>query len=139
MMDSSLRRLQTIRFALLGNIVLYFLLSLYSPARSGGSPQMFEILALTSAVISAAVFVLRGKVLGPSATLAALQPEDETARSLWRTAHIIMWALCEVIAMYGLLLRYLGSTVAQAAPFFAGGFILILLLGRRRPESLETT
>jgi hypothetical protein len=133
-MDSSLRRLQTIRFALLGSIVLYFLLSLYSPARSEGSPQMIEILALTSVVIAAAVFVLRGKVLGPSATLAATQPEDANAMSLWRTAHIIMWALCEVIAMYGLLLRYLGSTVAQAAPFFVCGFLLILFLAPRRPQ-----
>jgi len=55
--------------------------------------------------------------------------------SLWRTSHIIMWALCEFIAMYELLLRYLGSTVAQATPFFAAGFLLILLLGPRRPES----
>jgi len=138
-MDSSLRRLQTIRFALLGSIVLYFLVSLYSPVPSNGSPQMFRILALTSAVIAAAVFVLRAKVLAPSATLAATQPEDATAMSLWRTSHIIMWALCEVIAMYGLLMRYLGSTVAEAAPFFAAGFLLILLLGPRRPEPVETT
>jgi len=136
-MDSSLRRLQTIRFALLASIALYFVVSLYSPARSQGSPQMFEILALTSAVIVAAVFVLRGKVLAPSATLAATQPEDANAMSLWRTAHIIIWAMCEVIAMYGLLLRYLGATVAQAAPFFAAGFLLILLLGPRRPASAE--
>jgi hypothetical protein len=127
--------LQTIRFALLGSIVLYFFVSLYSPVPSNGSPQMFGILALTSAVIAAAVFVLRGKVLGPSATLAATQPEDATAMSLWRTAHIITWALCEVIAMYGLLLRYLGSTITQAAPFFVAGFLLILLLGPRRPQA----
>ena len=134
LITTSLKRLQTIRFALLGSIVLYFLISLYSPVRSEGSPQMFGILALTSVVIAAAVLVLRGKVLGPSATLAATQPEDATTMSLWRTAHIIMWALCEVIAMYGLLLRYLGSPVAYAAPFFASGFVLILLLGPRRPE-----
>ncbi len=92
---------------------------------------MLLVLALTSVVIAAAVFVLRHKVLAPSAALAATQPEDTKALSLWRTAHIDMWALCEVIAMYGLLLRYLGFTVAQAAPFFVCGFVLILALGPR--------
>lgn len=130
-MDSSLRRLQTIRFALLGSIVIYFVVSLYSSARPEESPQMILVLALTSVVIAAAVFVLRHKVLAPSAALAATQPEDTKALSLWRTAHIVMWALCEVIAMYGLLLRYLGFTVAQAAPFFVCGFLLILALGPR--------
>jgi F0F1-type ATP synthase membrane subunit c/vacuolar-type H+-ATPase subunit K len=138
-MDSSLRRLQTIRFALLGSIALYFLVSLYSPVASNGSPQLLGVLALTSAVIAVAVFVLRGKVLRPSASLAAAQPEDAAAISLWRTSHIIIWALCEVIPMYGLLLRYLGSSVIQAAPFFAAGFLLILFFGPRRPETVETT
>src|SRR6476660_7106978 len=134
LVNASLKRLQTIRFALLGSIVLYFLLCLYAPVRSEGSPDMLKVLALTSGVIAAAVFVLRGKVLVPSAALAATQPDDANTLSLWRTAHIVMWALCEVIAMYGLLLRYLGFPVAYAAPFFAGGFLLILFLGPRRPE-----
>ena len=134
LVNASLKRLQTIRIALLGSIVLYFLVCLYSPVRSEGSPDMLRVLALTSVVIAAAVFVLRGKVLAPSATLAAAKPDDANTLSLWRTAHIVIWALCEVIAMYGLLLRYLGFPVAYAAPFFACGFLLILLLAPRRPE-----
>jgi uncharacterized membrane protein len=134
LVNASLKRLQTIRFALLGSIVLYFLLCLYFPARSEGSPDMLRVLGLTSGVIAAAVFILRGKVLGPSAALAATQPDNANTLSLWRTAHIVMWALCEVIAMYGLLLRYLGFPVAYAAPFFACGFLMILFLAPRRPE-----
>ncbi len=134
LVNASLKRLQTIRIALLGSIVLYFLVCLYSPVRSEGSPDMLRVLALTSAVMAAAVFVLRGKVLGPSAALAATRPDDAKTLSLWRTAHIVIWALCEVIAMYGLLLRYLGFSVAYAAPFFACGFLLILFLGPQRPE-----
>lgn len=136
-MQLSLRRLQTIWIALLGSVVFYFVVCLFSPAHSGASPQMLWVLLLSSAVIAGTVFVLRGKVLTPAATLAATQPDDAKALSLWRSAHIVIWALCEVVAMYGLVLHFLGFRTFQTTPFFAGAFLLILLFAPQRPKNVN--
>src|SRR6266700_6697072 len=101
-MNASLKQLRTIWIALMGSILLYFLVCLHAPARTEGTPVMLRALALISVVIAVAVFVLRSRMLGPSERLAGTQPEDKVALSRWRTAHIVMWALCEMIAMYGL-------------------------------------
>lgn len=138
-MQLSLRRLQTIWVALLGSVVLYFVVCLLSPAHSGASPQMLWVLLLSSAVIAGTVFVLRRKVLTPAATLAATQPDDAKALSLWRAAHIVIWALCEVVAMYGLVLHYLGFRTIQTVPFFAGAFLLILWFAPQRPKDASAT
>jgi hypothetical protein len=135
-MDSSLRQLRTIQIALLVSILIYLLVSLHAPARSKGIPLMILFLALLAGAMAIAVFVVRSRLLTPSEAVVAQQPEDKGALSRWRTAYILMWALCEAIAAYGLVLRYLGFTLAQAAPFFACGFILILAVPPRRPEQV---
>jgi hypothetical protein len=133
-MNSSLRQLRTIWMALLASIAIYFLVALHAPARSEGTPVMLFALAATSFALAVVVFVIRRKMLAATEALAASHPDDKVALSRWRTAYIIVWALCEMIAMYGLVLRYLGFSIFQAAPFFASGFLLILLQGPRRPE-----
>ena len=41
-------------------------------------------------------------------------------------AHFISFALCESAGLCGLVLRLLGATTLEAAPFFAGAFVLML-------------
>ena len=81
-----------------------------------------------------AVFVIRTKMVGKFETLLAIQPDDKFVLSKWRSAYVLMWALCDAIALYGLTLRYLGFTMTQVIPFFAAGFVLMLVSPVRRPE-----
>lgn len=95
---------------------------------------MILCLALLSGAMAIAVFVIRTKMVGRFEALLTAQPEDKLVLSKWRSAYVLMWALCEAIALYGLTLRYLGFTMIQVIPFFAVGFVLMLVLPARRPE-----
>jgi F0F1-type ATP synthase membrane subunit c/vacuolar-type H+-ATPase subunit K len=75
------------------------------------------------------LFVLRAEV-----TLAA-QPEDATALNRWRAGYIITYALCEAMALFGLVLRVLGFTLSEVTPFYLVGFVLILVFTPRRPPA----
>ena len=132
-MDTSIRQLRIIQSALLISIVLYVFVALHAPVRSHGIPLMILCLALLSGAMAIAVFVIRTKMVGKFEALLATQPDDKLLLSKWRSAYVLMWALCEAIAMYGLTLRYLGFTMPQVAPFFAAGFLLMLVFPARRP------
>src|SRR6185312_16677327 len=133
-MDSSIRQLRIIQSALLISIVLYVFVALHAPVRSQGISLMILCLALLSGAMAIAVLVIRTKMVGKFEAVLATQPEDKLVLSKWRSAYVLMWALCEAIALYGLTLRYLGFTMPQVAPFFAAGFLLMLVFPVRRPE-----
>lgn len=133
-MNSSIRQLRIIQSALLISIILYVFVALHAPVRSQGIELMILCLALLSGAMAIAVFVIRTKMVGRFEALLTAQPEDKLVLSKWRSAYVLMWALCEAIALYGLTLRYLGFTMIQVIPFFAVGFVLMLVLPARRPE-----
>jgi len=133
-MDTSIRQLRIIQIALLISIVLYVFVALHAPVRSQGISLMILCLALLSGAMAIAVLVIRTKMVGKFEAVLATQPEDKLVLSKWRSAYVLMWALCEAIALYGLTLRYLGFTMIQVIPFFAAGFVLMLVFPARRPE-----
>jgi hypothetical protein len=45
------------------------------------------------------------------------------------------YALSEAIAIFGLLLRFIGFSFSHVASFYVAGFILLLFFGPRRPVS----
>lgn len=132
-MDSSIRQLRTVQIALLISTVLYAFIALHAAERSRGTPLMIASLALLSGAMAIAAFVIRAKLVGKAEAQLSLQPDDKVMLSRWRSAYVMIWALCEAIAVYGLVLRYLGFTMAQVAPFFAAGFLLMLAFPVRRP------
>lgn len=132
-MDSSIRQLRTVQIALLISTVLYAFIALHAAERSRGTPLMVASLALLSGAMAIAAFVIRTKLVGKAEAQLSIQPDDKVTLSRWRSAYVLIWALCEAIAVYGLVLRYLGFTMAQVAPFFAAGFLLMLAFPVRRP------
>ena len=132
-MDSSIRQLRTVQIALLISTVLYAFIALRAAERSRGTPLMIASLALLSGAMAIAAFVIRTKLVGKAEAQLSLQPDDKITLSRWRSAYVLIWALCEAIAVYGLVLRYLGFTMTQVAPFFAAGFLLMLAFPVRRP------
>jgi hypothetical protein len=68
--------------------------------------------------------------------LAALSAnlEDTAALVQWRASYVISYAVSESIAIYGLLLHFLGFSMKQVAPFLIAGFLLILFLAPSLPK-----
>ena len=128
--------MQFVRMALLVSIALYVFVGERMGKNLGAPPTNFyfaiTLVAITTMGMTFAVrrlFVLRAEV-----TLAA-QPDDSAALKRWWAGYIFTYALCEAVALFGLVLRILGFTLSQVMPFYLVGFVLMLLFGPRRPSS----
>jgi hypothetical protein len=135
-MEPARKTLQIVRVAMLVSIALYVFVGERIGKNLGAPPTNFyfalTLVAITTMGMIFAVrrlFVLRAEV-----TLAA-QPEDTAALNRWRAGYIIIYALSEAVALFGLVLRILGFTLSQVTPFYVVGFVLMLLFGPRRPPS----
>ena len=134
-MDTAVKTLQIVRGAMLASVILYFFIA--EKLASTGSPNPVILYAVTAMAVSlvAVLFVMRRILVLPSAAALATQPGDATALSRWRTGHLLTYCLCEAIALYGLVLRFLGFGSFQVAPFYLAGFLLLLFYVPRAPSN----
>jgi hypothetical protein len=136
-MQTARRFIQTVRFFMLGSIVLYGYIAWRLPSSAAPNAFLFKVLTVLSIVLVVLIFAMRRiQVLPVEATL-AVNPEDAAALSRWRQGYIVSYALSEAIVLYGLVLHFLGFPLARVIPFLASGFMLILLLRPRLPHAPE--
>jgi hypothetical protein len=136
-MEPQRKLLQTVRIALLVSIVLYVFIGERIERSTSGAPDRniyfaITLFAITTVGMTFAVwrlFVLRSEVI------LADQPEDTAALKRWRTGYIMTYTLCETVALFGFVLRFMGFTLSEVAPFYVVGFALMLLFGPRRPRT----
>ncbi len=136
-MEPARKTLQIVRFALMVSIALYVFVGERVGASLAVAPDRNFYFALTLVAITTVgmIFAVRRVlVLRTEATLAA-QPEDAMALNRWRSGYLVTYALCEALAMFGLVLRVLGFTLSEVSPFYIVGFVLMLLFSPRRPPS----
>jgi len=138
-MESSFRILQLVRIAMLVSIVLYVIVGEVVAGKATGirEPNGGFYLALTLIAITVvgAVFAVRRALVLSREEVLATRPDDPPTLARWRTGYIITYAMSEAVALFGLVLRLLGSRLAQAAPFYVAGFALILFFSPRLPSS----
>jgi F0F1-type ATP synthase membrane subunit c/vacuolar-type H+-ATPase subunit K len=135
-MEPQRKLLQTVRIALLVSIALYVFIGERIGRSTQSTPDRnvyfaITLFAITTVGMTFAVwrlFVLRSEVI------LADQPEDTAALKRWRTGYIITYTLCETVALFGFVLRFMGFTLSEVAPFYVVGFALMLLFSPRRPR-----
>ncbi len=91
-------------------------------------------ISFASISLVGAILVVRKTLVLQSEAELRQKPGDPVTIARWRTGYIVTYALCEALALFGLVLRILGFTLAQVWPYYAGGFVLLLLFWPRRPE-----
>lgn len=69
----------------------------------------------------------------PSEEVLATNAMDAVAVRRWQTGQLITYAFAEAIALYGLVLHFLGFTHIEVVPFLVVGFLLILFFQPRLP------
>jgi cytochrome b561 len=128
-----------VRIAMLVSIVLYVYVgetvagkNLRTPAPN---PPFYFAITLVGIAIVGMIFALRRLFVLRAEQELAARPEDPAALMRWRSGYIITYAMSEAIALLGLVLRLIGSSLSQAAPFYFVAFILMLFFGPRRPSS----
>ena len=65
-------------------------------------------------------------------------PQNMDALVRWKSGHIAAFISCETVALLGLVVRFSGGALRDAAPFYIGGLILLLLFFPRAEFALKT-
>ena len=135
-MEPLRRSLQVVRFAMLISIVLYVVITRMIPAstHSAPNPIILETVALLAfADLGILLFLRRILVSGPAEVLRT-EPGESAALARWKAGQVITWALAESIALFGVVLHFLGFPITQVAPFFVVGAVVILIFPPRAIE-----
>jgi F0F1-type ATP synthase membrane subunit c/vacuolar-type H+-ATPase subunit K len=128
--------LQTVRIALSVSIALYVFIG-ERIGRSTGTPDRNFYFAITLVALTTVgvIFAVRRLfVLRSEATLAN-QPDDAAALKRWRAGYLFTYALCETVALFGFVLRFMGFALSEVAPFYIVAIALLLLFGPRRTKA----
>ena len=135
-MDSARKILQMIRGAMLVSVLLYVAVGEFAARTPAAPPDLllFYVLTFVAVIMVAVIMVVRRLFIKPALDALGTQDTDLAIVNRWRTGYIVSYALSEAVALYGLVLRFLGFTLSQVAPFYVAGIILLLLLSPRRSE-----
>jgi len=135
-MDSSLKLLRTVRLFLLVTIVLYAAIAeRFGPAPKAQAPLVFYAITAVAISLIATMFAIRRGRLAKLEKVLSSHQEDTATLNPWRSTYLLIFMACEAIALYGLVLRFLGFTFMQVTPFYIAGFALMLHFAPRRPSN----
>jgi|SRR5579859_1482463 len=139
-MSRALRTLRVVQWAMLGSILLYGVVGeVLDPHKRTVDPTLNYLFSTLGVAIVGVIFVVRRTLVLRAAASLATHPEDGLSLNQWRTGYLATYALCEALALFGLVLRFMGCNFQQSAPFYLGGFVLLFFFRPREPVSASTT
>lgn len=135
-MSKAVKTLRAVQWAMLASILLYGLVGeVVGPAARSVDPALSYLFTTLAVAIVGAIFVVRRTLVLRAAESLVAQPEDMLSLNHWRTGYLATYALCEALALFGLIQRFLGSTLQQSALYYVGGFVLLFFFRPRQPDS----
>jgi hypothetical protein len=133
-LDSSLRNARIVAALLFLSALLYILIgetvSTESPRDVKSFLLVFGLLTLWD--VSSA-FAIRTRYLESATRTLRSNPEDHVALHRWKFGQIAPLAMCEAIALFGLVVRFLGGTSLQTIPFYLISASMMVVWWPRRP------
>ncbi|HXE75103.1 MAG TPA: hypothetical protein VNN18_05650 [Candidatus Xenobia bacterium] len=131
---ANLKRLvKVLWLVLLISVCLYWpVLGLVQIERAEPPPVVTQALMLMAIADAGAALFLRFNRIP---TVWLRQPLDLAALNQLRTFYILCFVLAEAVALFGMILFFLGGSREQALWFFTGSVALFLLCYPRTPES----
>jgi F0F1-type ATP synthase membrane subunit c/vacuolar-type H+-ATPase subunit K len=135
--QSILLQLRIIWGALVSSVLMYIFVGERVPHReTPPHTVVLEAVALACLTTVIMIFVVRRILVAKAAAVLASQPDDAPAMARWRGGYIVTLALCEAVALFGLVLRLAGFTLGQAGMFYLASGVLMIFFVPRRPEQL---
>jgi hypothetical protein len=125
-LETKVRSLWIIWAALFAATAATIVLSRLAVGHATPNPVVIQVISLVAASEVIVIVLLRRKLVVPALTLLGTQPDDPSALARWQSGYIATWALSVCIALYGLVLRYLGFDFRQLLPFFIAGCALMV-------------
>lgn len=136
-MRGTIRTLRAVQWTMLVSILLYAAAGelLGSGARAV-DPSLSYVFSTAGVAIVGVIFVVRRTLVLRSAQNLAYHPDDSVTRNHWRSGYIATYALCELLGLFGLILRFMGCSFQQSLPFYMGGFVLLFFFGPQEPVAV---
>ncbi len=128
------RFVKTLWFALFVSVCLYWPMLKFLPMNPATAPPPVVLQALTLVAIGSAGAVLFLR-FNRIPAIWSRQPLESAALNQLRTLYILCYVLAESVALYGMVLYFLGGPREQALWFFTGSVVLFLLCYPRAPET----
>lgn len=136
----ALKTVRTVQWMMLASIVLYVIVAeVVAPSMRPVKPSLGYLFATIAVTIVGLIFVVRRTLVLRAEESLATRPDDSLSLSHWRTGHIMTYVLCEILALFGFALRFLGGNLQQSLPFYIGGFVLLLFFRPRPPVRASST
>jgi len=135
-MTRSLKTLRAVQWSMLVSILLYVVVGeSLGPKAYRVEPGLSYVFITLAVGIVGTIFVVRRTLVSRAASELASHPDDNVSLNQWRTGYITTYALCEALALFGLILRFRGAGMQQSVLFYIGGFVLLLFFRPRQPAS----
>ena len=126
-MRLALRTVRLVQIAMLVSVAIYVVVGEVVRPSFAANPTILYATSVASISVVGAILVVRRTLVVQSEAQLREKPDDPFILSRWRTGYIVMYALCEALALFGLLLRLVGFSINHVWPYYAGGFVLLLL------------
>jgi cytochrome b561 len=134
-MTRALKTLRAVQWLMLASILLYVAVGeVLGPRVRGVDTTLSYVFSTLSVGIVGTIFVVRRTLVLRAADSLASHPDDDISLSHWRTGYLATYALCEALALFGLVLRFRGSTMQQSLLFYIGGFVLLFFFRPVQPH-----
>ena len=126
--------MRLLQFLMLASIVAYVVVGeVVKPSARAINPTVNYVVSILSMAIVGIIFVVRRTLVLRAEQTLASQPDDVISLNHWKTGFVATYALCEALALFGLVLRFLGCDFQQSAPFYLGGFVLLFFFRAKQP------
>jgi hypothetical protein len=126
-MGPTARLVRLLQIAMLASVALLAVVGELMGSSKATSSTLFYALSLLSISTLGVAFVVRRTLVSPCEVLLRKNPNDSPALTRWKAGYLILYALCEALALCGLILRINGFALSQVWGFYAGGFLLMVL------------
>lgn len=133
-MIQALKTLRAVQWSMLASIVLYGIVGeVLGPVPRGADPTLSYVFSTLAVGIVGTIFVVRRTLVQRAAANLAIDRDDSLSLNQWQTGYLATYALCEVLGLFGLVLRFRGCQWQQSLLFYAGAFVLLLFFRPRQP------
>ena len=135
-MRGTVTTLRVARWTMLGSILVCAAIGeVFGSKAKTPDPALSYFFSTASVAIVGVIFVLRRTLVLRSAESLAANLDDALTLRHWMGGSIATYALCEALALFGLMQRFMGFNFQQSLPYYLGGFALLFFFGPREPLS----
>ncbi|HYK51576.1 MAG TPA: hypothetical protein VEU94_17780 [Terriglobales bacterium] len=134
-MGPAVKTVRLIQIAMLVSVGIYAVVGEVAGGHLNTDATIIYAISFASISVVGAILVVRKTMVLQSETELKAKPDDPVILARWKTGYFVTYALCEALALFGLVLRMLGFSLNQVWPYYAGSFVLLLLFWPRSPQT----